>query len=303
MSEKTQLLIHSPRLSSPCRRTLGMAYTINALRNSPLFEIGVHDEYIQTCRDFHATIMIANGKRIYVDLWEYPNPSFSEAVYNANFDLIIKLQLRDMPLDWMVNECRKNDFLTSKADEEIRAFCSKMVPWSFFPSRLLEPYIGKEESLWGGEVKRNGFFCGKDWKCRRRGKAAVQKEGLEYINSDQEIGNLVPDKKFVEMMQESKFGIVLQGRGSWPTDAKNRREIDYMMMKKPILMNYRPFYYNRLVDGEHYIYWDGSIPLSQIEKDYDLKRIAENGYQWYLRNATPAGLASTFKQIIDERLS
>lgn len=301
---ENKLLLHKPQFERPSQRTLGMAYTLNALKNSKVWtEIGTHEEYISTCRDFHATILIVNGKRIYLDFWEYPSPSFSDAVYNANFDLIIKLQLRDMPIDWMVNEGRKNGFLVNKTDAEAKQFYQKIVPWSFFPSRLMTPYIGRESELFSSNIKRKGFFCGKDWKCRRRGKAAILRENMEYINSDQEIGNIISDQRFLQMMMESQFGIVLQGRGSWPTDAKNRREIDYMMMKKPVLMNYKPFYYNQMVEGEHYIFWDGTKPLAEIEKTYDLNKIAEKGHQWYLENATPDALSATFNQICKEKLT
>jgi hypothetical protein len=46
---------------------------------------------------------------------------------------------------------------------------------------------------------------------------------------------------------------VLAGRASMVTDAKNRREIDYMMLKKPLLLNYKPKYYDEMIEGKHYI--------------------------------------------------
>lgn len=280
--------------------TLGMGYTLRSLKNSELFEIGEHDYYFSACRSYRGTTILVGNKKIFVDFWEYPTPTFTNETYNANFDLIIKLQWRNISFEQFLKESRKQNFLGNKSDEEIKSFYDKIVPWSFFPSRLMEPYIGQEQSLWSSEIKRDGFFCGKDWKCRRPGKKMVLSNNMEYIYSDQEKRNIIPDVKFIEMMRESKYGIVLPGRGSWATDTKNRREIDYMMLKKPILMTYEPHYYNTLIPGHHYIKWNGE-KIEDIDKKFDLHFIAANGYKWYLENATPTGIASSFMKILNER--
>lgn len=302
MSGLPKLSLNKNQLIRPSMHTLGMGYFLRSLRDSGLFNISEHESYLYTFRDFRATILYIGGKKVYLDFWEYPAPLMTDPVYNANFDLIIKLQWKRFNDGEFVAGCRKSGFLKEKSDEEINAFYKKIVPWTFFPSRLCEPYIGKEKELWCNDIKRNGFFCGKDWKSRRWGKKAVANLGMEYTSSDQEAHNIIPDEKFIAMMKESKFGIILPGRASWCTEAKNRREIDYMMMKKPILMPYSPYYYNELKEGVHFIRLDKHKTVEEIEQAYDLNAIAANGYKWYLDNASPNGLASTFIKIVREKL-
>ena len=124
---------------------------------------------------------------------------------------------------------------------------------------------------------------------------------MEYTCTNQEENIKITDEDFLRKMRESKFGIVLPGRGSWATETKNRREIDYMMMKKPLLMTYSPTYYNPLVEGTHYIRWDKEESIEKIQDKYDIKAIAENGHKWYLDNASPLGVAKTFIQIAKEK--
>lgn len=301
-NKKPKLLLHKGQTASPSMGTLGMGYTLRSLRDSGLFDIEWHDYFRTACRDYRATTVFLEGKKIYLDFWEYPTPTFTEEVYNDNYDLIIKLQWRKFTLDEFYAECQKQKYLVSKSKDEIKSFFDKIIPLSFFPSRMFEKYVNNEKSLWSNAVEIDGFFCGKDWRCRRFGKKMVLSNGMEYINSDQEIRNIISDEQFIGKMKSSKYGIVLPGRGSWATDTKNRREIDYMMMKKPILMTYAPFYYNELVPGHHYIKWEPKMKVKDIENNFDLNIVAANGYKWYLDNVSPMGLASTFLKACKERL-
>ena len=74
------------------------------------------------------------------------------------------------------------------------------------------------------------------------------------------------------------------------------------MMKVPLLINYKPLYYNELIEGYHYIYIDEETNLTELESKYDLEAMAERAYEWYLENATPDGLAKTFKNMVLTRL-
>ena len=134
-------------------------------------------------------------------------------------------------------------------------------------------------------------------------KESLVRQKIEYRESDQSFKNCRPlsDKEYVQYMAESKYGIVLPGRVSWFTEGKNRREIDYMMMRKPLLLTYTPYYYNELKPGIHYIKIDPETDISTLENDYDIDQIAENGFQWYKENASPLGAAKVFKQIMDDR--
>ena len=86
---------------SICRRqktgfagTLGMGYLIQSLINSDLFEIDYHEDIFRTAKGERGSTILCNGKRIYLDLWDYAAPTYCEKTFNEGFDLIIKLQDR-----------------------------------------------------------------------------------------------------------------------------------------------------------------------------------------------------------------
>ena len=127
---------------------------------------------------------------------------------------------------------------------------------------------------------------------------------MEVHNSSQELpeGKVIDNTEYLEKMLTSKYGVVLAGRSTAVTDSKNRREIDYMMMKKPLLLNYHPYYYDPLIPGKHYIYIEEDVNIRDIDNEYDVNLIAENGYQWYLRNASPEGIVNSFISIFHDLL-
>jgi hypothetical protein len=301
-SKKPTLSIHESQYRH--YGTLGMHYLLNSLKDSDLFNITYHKDFVKCCRDYRATILYYNGYKIYLDFWEYPTPTYTGKVLKENFDLIIKLQHRDMSLDYFNKTSQKRGFMVDSPKEEKKEFLDKIIPWTFFPSKMMKPFIGKEKHLQKNNSNEIfGFFCGKGWKCRKHIKKHLINNNIEYIVSDQESEKKLTDEDFLNKMQSSKFGIVIQGRARWCTDSKNRREIDYMMMKKPLLMSYSPFYYNPLNHGEHFILFDNKTDLNSLEDLYNINEIAENGHRWYLENATPMGISKTFLNIMKDRFN
>jgi len=284
--------------------TLGMGQMLSYLRDSDLFEVKTHEIIHHVHRGFRGTIVTCHDKEIYIDFWEYPAPTFMPKTINRNFDLIVALQCREMLMEEFNAFCKRKGLFPKISDEVKKDFLGKIVPWTFFPSSNLCPYIGKEEELWNKEIERQGFFCGKFWRGRNGYIKSLTQQDIEVVRSEQgEPGGMsMTDEEYLHKMKTSRYGIVLRGRSCGLTDCKNRREIDYMMMKKPLLLNYRPYYYNSLVEGEHYIYFDAKTDLKSIENKYDVEQIAENGYNWYKENASPEGAAKVFRQILNEQL-
>jgi hypothetical protein len=284
--------------------TLGMDYFLKSLNNDKEFNIEYHSDFLSVMRGIRASVIYYENKSIYFDLWEYTTPCYTKEVYNRNFDLIIKVQHKDLNLRQFNKYCSRKNMFSNLQDDEKQNFLNKIVPWSFFPSRVLRSYIGKEESLQDKvSVKSDGFFCGKPWKCRNSMIKHLEGEGIEILKSDQGLdsGKKLTDEEYLNKMLKSKYGIILGGRSTALTDCKNRREIDYMMMKKPILLNYKPHYYNKLEEGKHYIYIDENTDFKNLENLYNIKEIAENGYKWYLENASIEAIPKTFKQIMKEK--
>jgi len=280
--------------------TLGMTELLTFLRDSGLFDIEGHEERITPLRGERATILYYNGKKIYLDLWEYSAPTYTTKAYDANFDLIIKLQHRVMSLETFEKKFQHKKVLLNLTPEERMDYVKKIVPWTFFASRIIKPFIGKEiEEL---PEERIAFFCGKMWRSRKGMVKKLENE-IEIVKSDQGFRRKRPikDVDYLQRMRTSKYGLVLAGRSSNFTEGKNRREIDYMILKKPLLLNYQPFYYNPLENGKHFIYIDGKIDLKELDKLYNIEQIVENASQWYEDNASPMDAAKTFLQIMKDR--
>jgi len=283
--------------------TLGMAELLGYLIKSDLFEISKHNERIKVCKGERGALLYYNDKRVYVDFWEYALPTYSGEVHGANIDLIVKLQDTNQSDEQISNNfVRKNTF-TSWTKEQRLDYWRKVVPWTFFCSRMMKQFIGKEDEIQPVPIERMAFFCGKEWKCRFAMRDKLKKDGIEWSSSSQEFRSMRPltDDEYIQKMKSSKYGLVLHGRGSYATEGKNRREIDYMILKKPLLLNYKPYYYNQLEPGKHYIYIDANTDFNNLDKMYNIDEIAQNGYQWYKDNASPEGAAKVFLQIMTEK--
>jgi len=303
MSSKPTLSINQKNIDNKFG-TLGLTELICFLRDSGEFDISYHNDEIKMMKGDRAGILYYNGKKIYLDVWEYSLPTYSKKVYDSEFDLIIKLQHPDMDEKLFEKKFRRKQILPDITPEERAEFVSKIVPWTFFASRMLRPFIGKEDEIEQKPIERVGFFCGKAWRARKAMTKKIEDIGIEVVRSNQGTrrGKPLTNEEYLHRMQTSKYGLVLHGRGSHVTEAKNRREIDYMMLKKPLLLNYKPNYYNSLVKSKHYICIKEKTDFKTIDSQYNIDEIAEAGYQWYLDNASPTGVVKTFKQIMNERL-
>lgn len=283
--------------------TLGMSELLGYLIKSDLFEISYHEERIKTGKGERGALLIYNDKRVYVDFWEYAMPTYTMEAYNSKLDLIIKLQDSDQTLEQYENNCLRKNTFTNLTKEQRLEYWNKIIPWTFFVSRMMKQFVGEEDKIQPIPIDKLAFFCGKEWRCRHGMRDKIKKDGIEWNSSSQEFRSMRPlnDEEYIQKMKSSKYGLVLHGRGSHLTEAKNRREIDYMMLKKPLLLNYKPYYYNPLVAGKHYILINEKTNFNELDKLYNIDEIAANGYQWYLVNASPDGAAKTFLQIMTER--
>lgn len=293
--------------------TLGLNEFLNFLIKSDEFNIVYHDGKIQTSKSERSTTLIYNDKKIYVDFWDYAMPTYTDQIFNSDMDLIIKLQHPKMTFDsFNMQLASKNQFPNATTEQKLK-FYNKIIPWTFFCSRMMQQFIGKEDNIEPMPITQLAFFCGKSWKCRGYMKETLKLAGIEFLDSDQggslankglpSPGKIITDEEFLNKMKSSKYGLVLHGRGSFASESKNRREIDYMMLKKPLLLNYRPNYYNPLIEGKHYIYVDQKTDFKNIENMYNIDDIAKNAFQWYKENASEKGVVNTFLQITKEKFN
>src|SRR5690606_10439446 len=136
--------------------TLGLNFLLKALGGNPSFNLSLHEDSVNAMRGMHGSVIYFEDKRIYLDMWEYPTPSHTEAIFKQNFDLIIKVQHRDISSEAYNQFCdRKNMMQITKLERE--AFLNKFVPWTFFPSRIMEGYLGREGELKAKNDTHIGF--------------------------------------------------------------------------------------------------------------------------------------------------
>ncbi len=285
--------------------TLGLPELLNCLIESNVFDVSYHEDRIGALKGEKGATIYYNGKKVYLDVWDYACPTHSAQVYDANFDVIIKLQHASYSADEFDAQCQgKHKLFLDKTSEQRKAFWNKIVPWTFFCSRMMRQFIGKEDEIQPEPIERFAWFCGKSWKCRNWYVKKLTDEGIEYVASSQECfntGRPLNDEEYIKRMKSCKLGLALHGRSSAFSEAKNRREIDYMMLKKPLLLNYKPFYYNPMIEGKHYIYFDNKTDFKTLESMYNINEIAMNGYQWYKDNASRSGVTQSFLQIMADR--
>lgn len=294
--------------------TLGLTELLNCLIKSNKFDVTYYDEKVLSVKAERSTILHYNGKKIFIDFWDYAMPTHTGNIFKSDMDLIIKLQHPKMTFDEFNRRCISKKMYTEATIEQKQAFFNKIIPWTFFCSKMMKPFIGQEYSIEQLPIKQVAFFCGKTWKCRIPMRDKLRAFGVEFIDSDQagnnlykgkpSAGKVLTNEEYLNKMRSSKYGLVPHGRGSVMSEAKNRREIDYMMLKKPLLLNYRPNYYNPLIEGKHYIYIDekiSKIDLDNLENKYNINDIAMNGYEWYLNNASENGVVNTFLQIMRDK--
>ena len=280
--------------------TLGFDHIVGALRDSNHFDIQNHNEVIKPAKGNRGTILYFNDKKIYLDFWEYSAPTHTMEVFDAQFDLIIKLQHREVSDRDYLMFCRKKKMFVDVNDDELLKFTRKIVPWTFFPSKTLIPFVGREHELVSLPIEQVGFFCGRNWKARHFMKEKLEREGIKYVCNEVE-GARISDEEFMHLMLSSQFGIVLPGRNTFVSDCKNRREIDYMMMRKPLLISYRPYYYDPIIEGKHYILINDKTDFKNLSSMYNIEEMVESAYQWYQRNATPSGMVNSFMNIMRDK--
>jgi len=282
---------------------IGLTELLTYLKDSDLFDIDYHDERITSAKADRAAILHYNDKKIYLDVWEYDLPTYSKSIYRQNFDLIIKLFHSNSTKKHFLNWNKRKKIMAFVSEDEAWDYHKSIVPWTFVPSRLIQKAIKRRTIDKEYEITQDGFFYGVRWKTRLKMFESFKKQEIDAVESFQATRHRkLTDEKYLKKMKSSKYGIVLAGRGGYFTDRKNRREIDYMMIRKPLLINYRPNYYNPLEQDKHYIFINPETKINALENMYNTKEIEKSCHEWYKNNATPHGAAKVFKQIMDERL-
>lgn len=305
MSEKPVLGINQYNLDHG--PALGCSYLLRQLIKSNLFDIYYHNDVVgnkNASKAHLSSIIYYNGFKVLLDLWEFPTPTHTSHIIEDNsIKLIIKLQHRwhTYSAERYVRWCRSRNFCDHISDERLFYFWRRIVPWTFFPSPLFEKDI--EEGIeYETNIDDNNvcFFYGRPWACRQMWFGWLEKQNIEYNTSWKQ--NFVTPKNFKDLMLTCRYGLVINGKGHFLTDCKNRRTVEYMYLRKPLLLTHRPLYYNKMIPGYHYIPLTLNTDVKNIEDEYNVKEIAEHGREYFDDNFSSKGVATTFLQILKREI-
>jgi len=128
---KPTLKINDNDIENTCR-TLGLTELLVFLRDSNLFSVEYHNERIKAGKGQRATLLYYNDKKVYLDLWEYSMPTYTMQTYNANPDLIIKLQHRPMLINRFEKVCSRKKMLQTLTPEQRKEYLRKIARTKLF---------------------------------------------------------------------------------------------------------------------------------------------------------------------------
>ena len=276
------------------------AHWVKALRNNlkslERFKLAkvIEDESVpksshaKTTRHEHSIFVKVNDKLIWIDTWDFHAPGYEWlSGKGADIDVACILKI----------QCSGKKF---KDERKIPIF-----PWTMFHmchTRWLDNlndfrkmYKETPREHWLG-------FSGRMWGWRK--KWQIEMESMDYT---QFIGyGRTPPGDFIEYVKKMvkwRVGLSIIGKRDRLTDGKNRREVEYASVGMPMILNYRPHYFNQLIPGSHYLYCAKPEHLGKMmdnlmdDKElYD--NLSHNSLSWWEANASEKGICETFIQIM-----
>lgn len=123
-----------------------------------------------------------------------------------------------------------------------------------------------------------------------------------YIEWCRKNGNYHTDRivveDFVKVLENCKWGLILQGGNKANCDGKNTREVEYSSCGVPLVLNYIPTYDHPFIPNKHFLY---------IEKPSDLKRLETEDPRPYAKASSdlwenllkPSSAAKFLKRLVN----
>lgn len=227
----------------------------------------------------HMTPFILNGKKCFIDDWDYsyPTSSLSEEFFEKNpehkdLKYVFKIQYSYGEKDFF-------DRLGEKLGIAI-------FPFFMFPRHDFK--LGS----WQWENKNHKYlalFSGRVWKYRRHWKEYMGKhpDCISVNNSHLKITNKrmnsIDDNEYLKILQNTKWGLCLKGKG---TDCKNRREVEYTSYGMPLALDYKPYYPFFFEPNKDYVFLEKPEDLEKL-KDVDPEPYARRSVELYNRYYDP----------------
>lgn len=238
----------------------------------------------------HAIVVEYGGKRICIHCGDYTSEIAQKATGNA--DLVLCVQYNE-----------------SLKDLEV-----PVVPFVMFASDQVNMY-GKMDKL--REIvqkqppKYELGFSGRLWRCRKKWEQyAHDKDWFYWENTPGQATQFGTWEEYAAKLGTWRRCLILGGKGTRGAASHNRREPECAAMGLPMVLNYKPHYYEPFVGGIHYGYAKTPERLQSLNDKHtarlglstDEKERVQGAREYWERNQSPAGICRLFKQICEENL-
>ena len=232
-------------------------------------------------RPGHMTPFILNGKKCFLDDWDYayPTSSISEEFFERN------PEHKDLKYVFKIQYSRGEIPFFTKLGEK---FGIQIFPFFMFPRHDFELGSWKWKN---GDHKYLALFSGRVWKFRRQWNAYMQKHpecisvNDSYLKVTDKRMNAIDDDVYLDILKQTKWGLCLRGKG---TDCKNRREVEYLSYGMPLVLDYKPYYPfdDEFQPNKDYVYLEKPEDLEKL-KDMDPEYFSERSTYLYKRYFDP----------------
>lgn len=215
----------------------------------------------------------------FIDDWDYSYPTS----YLDNPKVLYPYLKNNLPptilkIQYSSNHKEKYDNLYNK-------YNIKVLPFIIFPNRYFNLGFDKWDS--NKQHKYLCFHTGRQWRERSR--------WINYLKNNiseiPQINTKLTTQEYQSLLLDTKWGLVLKGKGI----GKNRREIEYMSIGMPLVLNYKPEYPFPYNANEHYVYLEKPKDIEKL-KDIDPEPYAKKSLDIYNRyyNYNSGGLYHSF---------
>lgn len=239
-----------------------------------------------------------NGEYIYLDCWDFSGPTWGvlhDLDDKPELAAVIKIQM-----------ARGSEWETD----------TPVVPWTMFHMDQ-QNYLENQEKYETiishtttakihGAVKgyRIGY-TGCMWRHREVWVEAIKKIPNSDVTAWPRSQRKHRPGTFMEWIHRVatwKIAIILQGKHDGRTEAKNRSEPQFASLNIPMILNYKPYYFNELTPGIHYIYCKAPEDLPECIRRAELlnPQSAFNANNWWWGNASARGIAHSFMQLMQK---
>ena len=235
------------------------------------------------------TPFIYNDIVFIIDDWDHASPT----CYLLNNPNIPKFYLNNnvciLKIQYCLNEINNYNEIYKQSN-------IKILPFTMFATHHFK--LENFQYNINYNHKYNYIITGKPWRHRISWIRYAEKEESRYIKyTGGGEGTMSDLLFFYEELKESKWGLILKGKGC---GGKNRREVEFSSLGMPLALNYIPHYPFDFIPNKDFVLLESPQDLSSL-KDIDPAPFAERSRYIYSQYFSPEfGIYNSFKKAYEQ---